>query len=93
MQGGPAGGISRDSGITAIVNAFNPCLLILGGGIIKGFPEFISIVETHVHKHALAAAVAPFKIVRPALGDASGVIGAAAFARHIFEGNLDADGG
>ena len=93
MQGGPAGGISRDSGITAIVNAFNPCLLILGGGIIKGFPEFISIVEIHVHKHALAAAVAPFKIVRPALGDASGVIGAAAFARHIFEETLDADRG
>ena len=75
------------AGITGIVNAFNPCLLILGGGIIKGFPEFISRIEVHVRKHSLAAAVAPLKIVTAALGDAAGVVGAAAFARHVFEGN------
>lgn len=75
------------AGITGIVNAFNPCLLILGGGIIKGFPEFVSRIEAHVRKHSLAAAVAPLKIVTAALGDAAGVVGAAAFARHVFEGN------
>jgi glucokinase len=75
------------TGITGIVNAFNPCLFILGGGIIKGFPEFITRIEAHVHKHSLAAAVAPLKIVTPALGDAAGMVGAAAFARQLFEGN------
>ena len=75
------------AGITGIINAFNPCLLILGGGIIKGFPQFIREIEAHVHKHSLAAAVAPLKIVTAALGDAAGVVGAAAFARHVFEGN------
>ena len=81
------------AGITGIVNAFNPCVLILGGGIIKGFPEFIDVVEAHVRKHALAAAVAPLKVVRAALGDDAGVVGAAAFARHFFEGNRDANAG
>ena len=75
------------AGITGIINAFNPCLLILGGGIIKGFPQFIREIEAHVHKHSLAAAVAPLKIVTAALGDAAGMVGAAAFARHVFEGN------
>jgi glucokinase len=75
------------AGITGIVNAFNPCLLILGGGIIKGFPEFISHIEAHVQKHSLAAAVAPLKVVTAGLGDDAGVVGAAAFARHIIEGN------
>jgi|SRR5689334_19473157 len=75
------------AGITGIVNAFNPCLLILGGGIINGFPEFISRIEAHVHKHSLVAAVAPLKIVTAALGDSAGVVGAAAFARHVIEGN------
>jgi len=75
------------AGITGIVNAFNPCMLILGGGIINGFPEFISRIEAHVHKHSLFAAVAPLKIVTAALGDAAGVVGAATFAKHVFEGN------
>jgi glucokinase len=75
------------AGLTGIVNAFNPCLLILGGGIIKEFPEFIREIEAHVRKHSLAAAIAPLKIVTAALGDAAGVVGAAAFARHVFEGN------
>jgi glucokinase len=75
------------AGITGIINAFNPCLLILGGGIIKGFPQFIREIEAHVHKRSLASAVAPLKIVTAALGDAAGVVGAAAFARHVFEGN------
>ena len=75
------------AGITGIVNVFNPCLLILGGGIIEGFPEFIKVIEMHVHMHSLAAAVAPLKVVTAALGDGAGVVGAAAFARHFFEGN------
>jgi glucokinase len=75
------------AGITGIVNAFNPCLLILGGGIIKAFPEFIREIEAHVRKHSLAAAVAPLKVVAPALGDAAGVVGSATFARDFFEEN------
>ena len=36
------------------VNAFNPCLLILGGGVIEGLPEMIKTME--------AAALAQEKI-------------------------------
>jgi len=69
------------AGLVGIVNAFNPCLLILGGGIIEGMPELIKIVEKEVREHALSAAVEPLRVLRAALGGDAGVVGAATLAR------------
>lgn len=71
------------SGVVGIVNAFNPCLLILGGGIIEGFPELIEVVEQIVLKYALEASVERLKVVKAALGGDAGGIGAAALARSL----------
>jgi glucokinase len=67
-------------GLVGIVNAFNPCLLVLGGGVIQGMPEYTSMVERIVQAKALEAAVEGLRIVTAALGDKAGVIGAAALA-------------
>ncbi len=69
------------AGIVGFVNAFNPCLCILGGGVLEGLPELAAMVEEPVHAHALEAAVARLRIVRAALGNQAGVVGAAAMAR------------
>ncbi len=69
------------AGVVTIVNAFNPCLLVLGGGVIQGLPELASMIESAVHLNGLEAAVESLRIVTPALGDKAGVIGAAALAR------------
>lgn len=69
------------AGIVGIVNAFNPCLLLLGGGIIEGMPELVNTVEREVRGHALQAAVEPLRILKAALGSDAGVIGAAVLAR------------
>ncbi|MBU2560148.1 ROK family protein [archaeon] len=69
------------AGMVGIVNAFNPCLLILGGGVVEGIPELVQIVEGVVQKHALKPAVENLKIVKAGLGAKAGVIGAAALAR------------
>ena len=55
----------------------------------KTFPGLKMVLggQQSFAKHSLAAAVAPLKIVTPALGDAAGMVGAAAFARQMFEGN------
>ncbi len=71
------------SGVVGIVNAFNPCVLILGGGIIEGFPELIEIIEQTVRKYALEASVERLQVVKAALGDDAGGIGAAALARSL----------
>ncbi len=69
------------AGVVGIINAFNPCLLVLGGGVIQGRPEYVSEVERVVREDALQAAVQGLRIVMAALGDKAGVIGAAALAR------------
>jgi glucokinase len=68
------------AGIVSIVNAFNPRLLILGGGVIEGMPEMAGAVEQEVKSRALPAAVESLKIVKAALGGEAGVIGAATLA-------------
>jgi len=73
------------AGITGIVNAFNPCLLVLGGGVIQGLPMYASMVERLVRINALEAALEGLRIVTAILGNRAGVIGAAALARHRFQ--------
>lgn len=66
------------AGAVSLVNAFNPCRLILGGGVIEGLPELVERVEQGVRQHALAAATAPLQIVPAHLHNDAGVIGGAA---------------
>jgi len=73
------------AGIVSIVNAFNPCLLILGGGVIQGLPEYVPMIERYVRPKALETAVERLHIVTATLGNKAGVIGAAALARSKIE--------
>ncbi len=73
------------AGVVGIVNAFNPCRLVLGGGVIEGIPELVQMVEGIVRKRALEAAVEKLEIVKAALGGDAGVIGAAALAQELVD--------
>jgi glucokinase len=73
-------------GLVGIVNAFNPCLLILGGGVIEGLPEMIKTMEAVIKKRALKPAVEKLNIVKAALGNKAGIVGAAALAQEIIKG-------
>lgn len=70
------------AGVVSIVNAFNPCLLVLGGGVIQGLPELVSMIDKAVRISALETAVESLRITTAALGNKAGVIGAAVLARH-----------
>lgn len=72
------------AGCASVVNAFNPSRLILGGGVIEGFPELILRVEEGVRKRALPAAIADLEVMPASLKNDSGVVGAAAIAMHSF---------
>lgn len=71
------------AGVVSIVNAFNPCLLVLGGGVIQGLPQYVTMIEPMVRANALEAAAEGLRIVTAALGGKAGVIGAAALARQV----------
>jgi glucokinase len=75
------------AGVVGIVNAFNPSLLVLGGGVIEGMPELVGVVEKGVRGHALSAAVQPLRVLRAALGGDAGVVGAATMARKRVMGD------
>jgi glucokinase len=69
------------AGLVGIVNSFNPCLLVMGGGVIDGLPELITTAEAFIRKKALKAAVRNLKVVKAALGNEAGIVGAAALAQ------------
>jgi glucokinase len=73
------------AGIVSVVNAFNPCLLILGGGVIQGLPDYIPMVEKRVLAQALPTPAKNLRITTGALGSKAGVIGAAALARSLLK--------
>lgn len=82
-----ARGIVKDTarylaaGLVSIINAFNPCRVVLGGGVIQGLPEYVPMTEEIVRRDALEAALEGLSITTAALGDKAGAIGAAALAR------------
>ena len=74
------------AGVAGLVNAFNPKRVIMGGGVIQGWPEYVAKVKEGVAKRALKAAVEPLEIVESKLHGDAAVIGAAALAlRSTFQ--------
>lgn len=73
------------AGCVSLVNAFNPCCIILGGGIIDGARNIFPSVEWGVKQRALKAATVTLTIVPAALRQNSGIVGAAALVFNQFE--------
>jgi glucokinase len=66
------------AGATSLINAFNPCRLILSGGVIDGMPELITRIESGLRQRALSAATTCLEVLPARLGNEAGVVGAAA---------------
>jgi glucokinase len=71
------------AGVVSIVNAFNPCLVVLGGGVVEGIPDLVPMVNKITRNNALKANIEKLKIVKAALGGNAGVIGAATLAQML----------
>ena len=65
------------SGITSIANLFEPEVVVLGGGVLRTGDQLLAPVRALVEEQVFGPRP---KIVRTALGDAVGVVGAAAVA-------------
>jgi glucokinase len=72
------------AGAVSLANAFNPCRLILGGGVIEGLPELVQRVDRGVRQRALAASSGPLQVMPAQLHGDAGVIGAGALATRSF---------
>ncbi|HEX6630213.1 MAG TPA: ROK family protein, partial [Gemmatimonadaceae bacterium] len=77
------------AGLVSLVNAFNPARVILGGGVVEGFPELLPLAAAAVRDRALPAAAAVVEVVPAELGTHAPVVGAAALAaRRLREGRM-----
>jgi glucokinase len=72
------------AGAVGLVNAFNPCRLILGGGVMQGLPELLGHIDTGVRRAALNAASEGLQVLPAQLGNNAGVVGAASLALRSF---------
>ncbi|MGW8194759.1 MAG: ROK family protein [Desulforhopalus sp.] len=72
------------AGVTSLVHSFNPCLFILGGGVVDGLPEIVEQVSQGVRRQCLPAATGELRVVRAKLADEAGIVGAAALAMKSF---------
>ncbi len=69
------------TGLTSVINAFNPGRILLGGGVLDGIPELAGLAETYARAHALDAALVGISFGMARLGPDAGAVGAAALAR------------
>lgn len=68
------------AGAVALVNAFNPCRLILGGGVMEGVPELVDGVREGIFRSALATAIDRLEVLRAELRHDAGAVGIASYA-------------
>ena len=74
-------GTALGAGVASIVNALNPRMVILGGGVVEGLPELVAMVEETVRQRALPVSADTVRVVKSELGPHAGVVGAALWAR------------
>jgi predicted NBD/HSP70 family sugar kinase len=81
----------RESGRTlgdvlaGLVNAFNPGVIVIGGDVAEAHEQLFAGVREAVYQRATPLATRHLKIVRSALGDRDGAVGAAVLAiEHVL---------
>lgn len=67
-------------GLASVVNFLNPTRIILGGGVIEALDELFDAAERVTRRESFPSAGKEVEFVRAALGDNSGVVGAAVIA-------------
>jgi glucokinase len=73
--------------IATLWNVFSPDLFVLGGGVSEDVGEgYVEQVRVAASRHAFFTDLADVKIVRSALGDDAGILGAAVLAREGHDG-------
>ncbi|MDT0378229.1 ROK family protein [Streptomyces sp. DSM 42041] len=68
------------SGLTSLVNVFEPELVVLGGGVTRSGEQLLAPVRRSVAECAMGPAARAVRVVAAAGGDRAGVLGAAAVA-------------
>jgi glucokinase len=74
-------------GLASLINLWNPQRIVLGGGVIDRIDLLFNVAGQQAKAAALAVPGKEIEIVRAALGDNSGMVGAALLAEHLTPGD------
>jgi glucokinase-like ROK family protein len=66
--------------VAAMVNFFNPSLVIIGGGVANSGDRFLASIRQSIYERSLPLATRDLRVPRSEQGDLAGVYGAAALA-------------
>lgn len=81
-------GSALGAGLVAILNLYNPEVVVIGGGVARGIPELIDVAVEHAADRALPAPLARARFEAAALDVDAGVVGAAGWAARLSSGAL-----
>jgi glucokinase-like ROK family protein len=71
--------------LAAVVNFFNPSLVVIGGGVAKSGDRLLASIREAVYRRSLPLATRDLRIVASSLGPTAGVVGAAVMvAEELF---------
>lgn len=73
------------AGLVSIINFYNPPRIILGGGVVGAVDRYFKTASSHAKREALLVPRDQVEIVKAALEDNSGIVGAAVLARQAHE--------
>ena len=79
-------GEALGAGVASAVNAFNPTVVVLGGGVVEGIPELVDMAREGVRRRALPSARDSVNVVKARLGHHAGVVGAALLTLQRLQG-------
>ncbi len=68
------------AGIVTAIHAYDPDIVVLGGGMMHSFAPFLPCVQAYVDAHAWTVPRGRVRIIPAALGDAAALIGVAALS-------------
>jgi glucokinase len=71
-------------GIANLVNIMNPRLIVLGGGIVTGWPEGLDIVRNEAKRRVRITAQKRLELDFPVLGERAGLLGAAVYVERML---------
>jgi glucokinase len=77
---------SMGAGLVSIINFYNPPRIILGGGVVDVVDLYFDLASAIARQEALAVPRGEVEIVKTALGDDSGIAGAAVLAANVGAG-------
>jgi glucokinase len=71
------------AGVVSLIHAYDPDLVVLGGGIAEASAQFLPALQSYIDEHTWTLPRGRVRVTRAALGDSAALLGIAALAQGL----------